>query len=151
MPKKKDRSKEKRKAKRTAYALKNHPKEQRSFPTSNSKMIHEFMEENHVKGFYKDYVIMMGDRLVDWLGSFNVVKVEEGKFSGILKVEGMALIHKRNLHTIIGDEAAKRFWHPRLGRVGIVKPDNTPKKKSQEKPEEKPEEKADGDNASGRA
>ncbi len=95
-------------------------------PTSNAKLIRDLMVEKKVKGNWKDYVIIVGNHLTNWKNDFEI-RVEEGKTLG---VDGVALIHKRNLSPIIGDEQAKRFWHPQFGRLMEV-PEGT-------KPSEKP-------------
>ena len=87
-------------------------------PTQNAQMIVDFMKANNVKGNYKDYVIINGFRLIDWLASYDIKNHCE-----------MALVHIRNLHNVVGEEAAKQFWHPKLGRLGMVKPDITPNRK----------------------
>jgi hypothetical protein len=91
-------------------------------PTANAKTIKALMISKKVKGHYKDYVIITGNRLVDWQGTFNIT-VDDGYTLG---VDGLALIHKKRLHMIIGDEQAKRFWHPQLGRIVEV-PEGTKK------------------------
>lgn len=91
-------------------------------PTANAKTIKALMVSKKVKGNFKDYVIITGNRLVDWRGTFSIT-VDEGHRLG---VDGLALIHKNRLHMIIGDEQAKRFWHPQLGRIMEV-PEGTKK------------------------
>lgn len=82
-------------------------------PTANAKMIKDLMAEKGLKGNYKDHVIIAGNRLINWKGSFDI-QLEEGSTFG---VDGVALIHKSKLHNIIGDEEARRFWHPQFRRL----------------------------------
>lgn len=86
---------------------------QTHLPTANAKMIHDLMVSEKVGGHYKDYVVLVGKRLVDWQGSYDMVR-EDGKTVG---VNGMALIHKSRLVPIIGKELAKHFWRSGIGRV----------------------------------
>jgi len=78
-------------------------------PTANAKVIRDLMLANKVKGRFKDYVVIAGTRLMDWLGSYDILhESEEGlKAAGI---NGMALIHKSKLVNIIGAEMAAQFW-----------------------------------------
>ncbi len=81
--------------------------------TPNGRMIRGLMTARHVRGNYKDYVAISGDRLVDWLGSYRLEGAEPGALEGLPSV---ALIHKRELSRWLGD-AAKRFWRRGIGRV----------------------------------
>lgn len=62
-----------------------------------------------MKGRYKDFVIIYGSRLIDWLGSYEI-RVRDGDEVKKYGVDGMALIHKSKLKSIIGAEAAEKFW-----------------------------------------
>lgn len=86
---------------------------QKSMPTANAKMINDLMVEDKIKGNFKDYVIISGNRLINWKGSFEI-HLDEGVTTG---VNGVALIHKNKLHNVIGEEEAARFWHPQFGRL----------------------------------
>ena len=87
--------------------------EKQPAPTANARTIKAMMLEEKVKGNFKDYVIITGNRLLDWRSSYSIT-VDEGYTLG---VNGVALVHKKKLHMIIGDEQAKQFWHPQLGRI----------------------------------
>lgn len=80
--------------------------------TANGRIIRDLMLANDVKGSYKDYVIISGERLIDWTGSFDIFK--DGR---PLRAEAVALIHKSKLAKVIGDDAAKVFWRPGFGRI----------------------------------
>lgn len=82
--------------------------------TPNGRIIRNLMVAESVKGNHKDYVIIAGNRLVDWQGSYDIVRSSDGKTMG---VDGMALIHKSRLSPIVGDELAKHFWRSGVGRV----------------------------------
>lgn len=97
---------------------------QQSAPTPNAKLINDLMVEKRVEGDFKDYVIISGSRLIDWKKSFDI-KLDGDKSLGI---DGVALIHKRRLHNIVGDEEASRFWHPGLGRIMDVPEGTKPSK-----------------------
>jgi hypothetical protein len=102
----------KKKAKR---AKKYKPKKQKTdkqmppAPTANAKVIRDLMAANKVKGKFKDYVVIAGVRLIDWLGSYDILhESEDGlKAAGI---NGMALVHKSKLRNIIGEKMAAQFW-----------------------------------------
>lgn len=79
-------------------------------PTANAKIIRDLMAANKVKGKYKDYVIIAGNRLIDWVASYDIIKTEDDGSVRSAGVDGMALIHKRNLVNIIGADMASKFW-----------------------------------------
>lgn len=86
-------------------------------PTANGRKIRDFMIAHKVNGNFRDYVIFSGDAFIDWLGTYKAV-AEDGN---PIRVEGTALIHKKKLKNLVGDKAAKKFWHPVFGRVGAEK------------------------------
>lgn len=88
--------------------------------SENSRKIKHFMINRGVKGSYKDYVILTGNTLVDSFGSYTIAFVsgENDANRSLSGIEGVALIHKRDLKILIGEKSARKFWHPRLGRAG---------------------------------
>lgn len=78
-------------------------------PTANAKMIIDLMKSRKLKGKFKDHVIIVGSRLIDWLGSYEIRIEEEGEMKKF-GVDGVALIHKSKLKNIIGEEPASKFW-----------------------------------------
>ena len=95
-----------------------HQRVLRSIPTHNAKIIVDLLVSNRVgkPSDFKNYVIITGNRLVDWAGSQDMYRVEDGKEVGRLGFNGVAIVHKRKLHNIIGDDAADVFWSRKLGR-----------------------------------
>jgi hypothetical protein len=88
--------------------------------SASGRMIQDLMRSVGADGSYKDYVVIAGNRLVDWRGSYDIKRAEDSKSVGI--PDGVALIHKRKLKNVIGDGAAKMFWRPGVGRVGSRSP-----------------------------
>lgn len=84
---------------------------QKAPPTANAKMIRDLMVATGVKGDYRDYVIIAGMRLVDWLGSYDIRSDEH---LGSVGINGMALLHKSKLRNAIGGELASNFWDSKL-------------------------------------
>ena len=84
-------------------------REKKRASTHNGQLILDFMVENKVKGSYKDYVILHGSQIIDWLGSYELAIEAEGDHKS-LKTKKTALVHKSKLKNIIGVEAALRFW-----------------------------------------
>jgi hypothetical protein len=85
-------------------------KPQIPMPTYNAKMIHDLMVERKIKGKYKDYVIIMASKLIDWLNTYEIaitLKTGEMKRCG---VNGIALLHKSKLKNVLDEETAKKFW-----------------------------------------
>jgi len=87
-------------------------------PSPNAKVIRDLMISQEIKGNFKDYVVLAGKRLIDWQGSYDMVREEDGKTVG---VNGMALIHKSKLANVVGAELASNFWRPGIGRVNTKK------------------------------
>jgi hypothetical protein len=78
--------------------------------TPNGQMIQDLMTKNGVKGAYKDYVAIVGNRLVDWLDSWDI----HNPAGDAVGVEGVALVHKSHLHKTFGEAFANRFWNQKL-------------------------------------
>ena len=79
--------------------------------TPNGKLIYNLMEAKKVKGNWRDYVAMSGSRLIDAFGSWDMFSPTGDP----LGIEGVGLIHKSRLKSIIGDKFASRFWNDKLG------------------------------------
>lgn len=79
----------------------------REASTSNGKMISRLMHARRVRGNPKNWCIIAGSRLIDYNGSYDI-KHED---STELKHDGVALVEKRKLHLVLGDEVAARFWN----------------------------------------
>lgn len=82
--------------------------------SANAKIIRDLMSQSGLKGNYKDHVILAGKRLVDWQGSYDLVREVDGKTVGM---DGMAIIHKSKLEALLGSELARDFWRSGIGRV----------------------------------
>ena len=78
----------------------------------NAEMIANMMRTTKTRGNPRDYVLISGARLIDCGGAYDL-KLEDGKTLGL--VEHVALVHKRRLHVLVGDEYAALFWRRRLG------------------------------------
>ena len=91
----------------------------------NGKTIEKMMKDEGVKGDFKDYVIFFQDRIVDYKGAYNVRTTDDEKVG----TNSLALMHKRNLKNVIGEDAARQFWHPQFGRVVDIPPATKPSKK----------------------
>jgi hypothetical protein len=75
--------------------------------TVNGRMIYELMKERKVKGRYKDYVIINGVKLMDWLGTYEVKIIGE---NAAFFTNNVILVHKSKLSRFIGKEGARKFW-----------------------------------------
>jgi hypothetical protein len=78
-------------------------------PTANAKMIYDLMKEKKARGKYKDHVIIVGSRIIDWLDTYEMAITNEFGVKSY-GVDGIALVHKSKLSKLIGEEAAKKFW-----------------------------------------
>lgn len=72
--------------------------------TQNGAKILAFMRSNKVRGNFRDFVMFVGDTMLDNYGSYTFArKAEPG-------AQTVALIHKSKLAEVIGEELAARFW-----------------------------------------
>jgi len=83
----------------------------------NAKMIATAMASEKIRGDCRDYVLLVGDRLIDYRDSHGMT-ITQADGTQPIKVDKPWLVHKRNLHKIMSPELAARFWHPTLGRLG---------------------------------
>lgn len=80
--------------------------------TDNGRMIAELMHSKGVKGSQKDFVIIVGRRLIDYRGTYDIRGLEaKHGFSGV------NLVHKRDLEKYVGANESRRFWRRGLGRM----------------------------------
>ena len=80
--------------------------------TPNGKLIQDLMVAREVKGDYRDFVMIVGARLVDWLGSWDIFN-GQGEPVGF---EGVLLVHKSKLDTVVDEKFAVKFWDKKLKR-----------------------------------
>jgi hypothetical protein len=74
----------------------------------NEKVIRDLMKIKKYRGNPKDYVVLAGDNVMDVDGSVPVKrKTEQGR-------DKVLLLHKKDLHKIIDDAQAARFWNRKL-------------------------------------
>lgn len=77
----------------------------------NGKLMYDSMKEASLKGDVRDYMIVTRGNMLDYRGSYNL----EDEADHI--VDDIKIIHKKYLKNIVGNEIAKNFWHPILGRL----------------------------------
>lgn len=109
-------SAKKRKAPKKKNAQRKPPREDASTP--NGKLIQDLMAKREVKGHYKDYVMYVGNRIIDWTGAWDAHN-EQGEPVGF---DGVLLIHMSKLKDHLGEKFASRYWKPGIGRVALKKP-----------------------------
>lgn len=63
---------------------------------------------------YKDWVILTPGRMLEWMGGYNVSNTEGKPLA--LGPEAIALVHKRQLHSMLPKPMADQFWHTGLNR-----------------------------------
>jgi hypothetical protein len=97
-------------------------REKKQPSTANGKMIQDLLDQRKVKGNYKDFMVIAGNRIIDWTGSWDVFN-DKGEPTGH---DGVILVHKSKIHTIVGEQFARRFWHPRLGRIHPTQKERNP-------------------------
>lgn len=79
---------------------------------SNGKLIRGLMKAGKQRGNPRDYVVLVGSQMMEFVASYTVVFTEDSAYE---PSEGMTLVHKRNLYRFIGDGQAARFWNRKLG------------------------------------
>ena len=84
--------------------------------SNNALMIRKLMATQAMHGNPKNFVVIVGNQLIDTSGTFKGFLSEGGRVVG----DSVLLVHKRDLAKIIGKKAALRFWHPDLGLVEDV-------------------------------
>ncbi len=75
-------------------------KEQPPLPTANARMIKKFLDAGKMKGDFRDYVILTGNRMLDWEGSYEL----EAPDGGAVQVAETNLMHKKKLETMFESE-----------------------------------------------
>lgn len=83
---------------------------------------------------YKDYVVIIGTRLIDWADSYNVTN-NEGK--PVREGSEAIVLHKSKLHEAIPERVADLFWNKRLG-TRVIKDGPPPPPTRREKLKDKP-------------
>ncbi|KKN67581.1 hypothetical protein LCGC14_0460360 [marine sediment metagenome] len=83
---------------------------------NNAIMIRKLMATQAMHGNPKNFVVIVGNQLIDTSGTFKGFLSEGGRVVG----DSVLLVHKKDLAKIIGKKAALRFWHPDLGLVEDV-------------------------------
>lgn len=84
--------------------------------TQNARMIINIMAENKIRGSYKDYILIVGNNLIDWKRSYNVTIKRDAESGSV----GVLIMHKKNLKNVLPAAMAAEFWHPTLGRAGAT-------------------------------
>lgn len=69
---------------------------------------------------YKDWVVLMANRMIEWLGSYQITPQSQASVTVEQPVSGQVdfgvmLVHKSELHKFIG-ELSDKWWHRKLGR-----------------------------------
>ena len=76
--------------------------------TANARTIKTLMDSVGKRGNPKDYVVLAGCQLMDYRGTY---EVRRGDGATVGVNEEMALIFKGDLHKIVGEAMASRFWN----------------------------------------
>jgi len=84
----------------------------------NARIIANLMITKGVRGNVKDFVVIAGFRIMDFQGSFDIRK--EDDLNTTVGIDGIRLVHKRELHTIVGEELASTFWDRRTSRRRLI-------------------------------
>ena len=105
-------------ADRSRRVLQRTPSRKMSALTENNNaiMIRKLMATQAMHGNPKNFVVIVGNQLIDTSGTFKGFLSEGGRVVG----DSVLLVHKKDLAKIIGKKAALRFWHPDVGLVENV-------------------------------
>jgi len=91
--------------------VKGRPARSEKKDTKGGALIRSLMEAGNKKGNPKNFVVLIGERLIDWTGVIEII----GNDEGFEPSPGMRLVHKRDLHKYIGARQAALFWNKRAG------------------------------------
>lgn len=97
------------------------PKKQQPAPklrpgdTANGGMIRDFLKKVKHRGNPKDFVIIVGNRLLDWWGSYDIMFQPEGEDEAKkMGVNGITLLHKKDLYKVLPEDIAAKFWNKKM-------------------------------------
>jgi len=82
-------------------------REERPLPqglTKNGERIFNTMRDNKVKGNWKDWVLFVGDQMIDRYGTYTITRGEDAP------PDVIALVHKSKLAKILGEKFGGMFW-----------------------------------------
>ncbi len=80
--------------------------------TAFGTTIFEAMVSRKARGNFRDFVLFVNDTMFDAYGKYPVVREPKAEE----KVLPVVLLHKSQLHTVLGEKAAAVFWNKRLRR-----------------------------------
>lgn len=103
-------------AKKLHKVAKNRKEKGKVPSTPDGKNIKDLMAEEGVKGDYRDYVVLMADRIVDYKQAVTVTTSDGKSIKLVSDEDSMALMHKKKLKLIVSEDVARKFWHPIFGR-----------------------------------
>lgn len=75
----------------------------------NEEIVRALMKVQGKRGRMKDFAILVGPSLMDYLGSYPVTRIDADDAG-----EQMILVHKRHLSRYIPAQQAEEFWYSRL-------------------------------------
>lgn len=78
--------------------------------TTAGQKVFLFMKNMKIKGNFRDHVLFIGPKIYDYSGEYDCIRpdMEEGQKAYI------ALLHKKDLHEVIGEKEAEKFWSQKL-------------------------------------
>ncbi len=97
--------------------------------TKNGVRIYDAMKFSKTKGNWKDYVLFVGDQMIDRYGTYTITRMNsEGE--KVKTDNNIMLVHKAKLKSILGEKFGSKFWdHKRRKRLNVGEP---PLKKKEE-------------------
>lgn len=84
----------------------------------NEDLIRHLMKAKKYRGNPKNYVVLMGCKMLDIYSDYVVSRKED------TGEEKTLLLHKRHLHRFIGEKIASNFWNK---KIGVRRPRNREK------------------------
>jgi hypothetical protein len=73
--------------------------------SANGMKIWQAMKMAKIRGNYKDYVLFVGDQMLDRYGTYRVQR------SNALPGQQIMVLHKARLAAVAGAEVGSRFWN----------------------------------------
>lgn len=86
--------------------------------TANGRHIYKAMKENNVKGSWKDWVLFVGNQMIERYGTYTIQRGDNVSLN-----LPIVLLHKSNLAKVFDKNFGEKFWNSKWGhRTNIGAP-----------------------------
>jgi hypothetical protein len=95
------------------YKQKQREKTKKKLPrniTKNGIRIYKVMKEKNQKGNYKDFVLFIGNTMIDRYATYTVAFIDENTVNFVNSFKNLFLLHKSKLRSFIEKDLADKLW-----------------------------------------